>query len=297
MQTLSKIKRTALPVALVLLMAAGCRDAGGQRTAQQTDPQTVAGNTLKSIRVTDNVPYREGESRSWVLDLAEPENFGPEIRPVIVLIHGGGWRMGSKQERPFRSMLLHYANLGYVTVSLDYRLDGEAPFPACIADVKCAVRWIKANAERLRIDPERIGAYGHSAGGHLAVMLAVSSDNEELEGDGPWREYSSAITCAVGGATSTQRHPPKRFWEPQYEHCWPIYYLSADRPPLLFLQGEADQTVDPAIVKDYVEKAKAVGADVEYIGVPDLGHDVSYTLALEITQPAMDEFFATHLQK
>ncbi len=296
MKTISKIKRNMLPLALVLVVAAGCRGAG-QPTTGQADPQTTAATTLKSIRVTDDVPYREGESGSWVLDMAEPENFGSEIRPVIVLIHGGGWRMGSKQERPFRSMLLHYAGLGYVTVSLDYRLDGEAPFPACIADVKNAVRWLKANAKRLRIDPERIGAYGHSAGGHLAVMLAVSSDNAELEGDGPWREYSSAIACAVGGATSTQRHPPKRFWEPQYAHCWPIHYLSPDRPPLLFLQGEADQTVDPALVKDYVEKARAVGADVEYIGVPDLGHDVSYTLALGITQPAMDDFFAKHLQK
>ncbi len=296
MKTISKIISNLLPLVLVLLVVAGCRDAA-RRTTAPADPLTTAGATLKTIRVTDNVPYREGGSEAWVLDLAEPENFGPEIRPVIVLIHGGGWRMGSKQERPFRSMLLHYAGLGYVTVSLDYRLDGEAPFPACIADVKNAVRWIKAHATELRIDPERIGAYGHSAGGHLAVMLAVSSDNPELEGDGPFREFSSAIACAVGGATSTQRHPPKRFWEPQYAHCWPIYYLSPDRPPLLFLQGEADQTVDPAIVKDYVEKAKAVGADVEYIGVPDLGHDVSYTLALDITQPAMDNFFAKHLQK
>lgn len=296
MKTISKINRNLLPIALVLLVAAGCRE-GGQKKNDGADTRTATENSLRTIRVTDNVPYREGDSRSWVMDMAEPENFGPEIRPVVVLIHGGGWRMGSKQERPFRSMLLHYANLGYVTVSLDYRLDGEAPFPACIADVKNAVRWIKANAARLRIDPERIGAYGHSAGGHLAVMLAVSSDNEALEGDGPWREYSSSIACAIGGAASTQRHPPKRFWEKEYEHCWPIYYLSADRPPLLFLQGEADQTVNPAIVKDYVEKAKAVGADVEYIGVPDLGHDVSYTLALDITQPAMDAFFAKHLKK
>ncbi|MDR2883416.1 MAG: alpha/beta hydrolase [Alistipes sp.] len=295
MKTISLINRGLLPAALVLLAAAGCRDAG--QRARQTEPPATEQAALKTIRVTDDVPYREGDSRSWVLDLAEPENFGPETRPVIVLIHGGGWRMGSKQERVFRSMLLHYANLGYVAVSLDYRLDGEAPFPACIADVKCAVRWIKANAARLRIDPDRIGAYGHSAGGHLAVMLAVSADNPELEGDGPWREHSSAIACAVGGAASTQRHQPKRFWEPRYAHCWPIHYLSADRPPLLFLQGEADQTVDPAIVKDYVAKAKAAGADVEYIGVPDLGHDVSYTLALDITQPAMDEFFAEHLQK
>ncbi len=291
MKTTIPIKNSWIFLSMFLLFAAaGC---GGGRKA----PEQNAGNGLKSIRVTDNVPYREGGSSSWVLDLAEPENFGEEIRPVIVLIHGGGWRAGSKQERVFRSMLLHYANLGYVTVSLDYRLDGEAPFPACISDVKCAVRWIKAHAAELRIDPERIGAYGHSAGGHLAVMLAVSSDNEALEGDGPWQEYSSAIACAVGGAASTQRHPPKRFWEPQYEACWPIHYLSADRPPLLFLQGEADQTVDPAIVKDYVDKMKAVGADVEYIGVPGLGHDVSYTLALEITQPAMDGFFAKHLKK
>ncbi len=273
---------------LCSILLAGCVGQGNKKAFSII-------NSEKSIRLMRDVPYREGDSKSWVLDLAEPVNFGEQIRPVVVLVHGGGWRMGSKQEPVFQTMQLYFANQGYVTVSLDYRLDDEAPFPACIGDVKCAVRWLKAHAEELRIDSDRIGAYGHSAGGHLAVMLAVSSDNKELEGDGPWQEYSSAITCAVGGATSTQRFPPKRFWE--FEECWPISYLSAERPPLLFLQGEADQTVDPALVKDYVVRMKAMGADVEYIGVPDLGHDVSYTLALDITQSAIDTFFAKHLKK
>ncbi len=268
---------------ILLVVTTGCYSTG-----KKADPGVTA--NLKTIRVTDDIPYREGIEKC-VLDLAMPENFGEEIRPVIVLIHGGGWRAGSKQERVFRCMLLDYAYQGYVTISIDYRLNQDAAFPACIEDVKCAVRWLKAHNKELRIDPNRIGTYGHSAGAHLAVMLAVSNDNKDLEGDGPWQEYSSGVACAVGGATPTEIGNSNNPWS-KYPEWWPIGYISADRTPVLLLQGEADPIVKEPLVKGYYDKMKSVGANVEYIMVPDLGHDVSYTLALNITKPAMDEFFA-----
>lgn len=271
------------------ILGTGCCTDSAQKTASTGD------TALKSIRVTDNIPYREGNEK-WVLDLAEPINFGEELRPAIVLVHGGGWSFGSKQERVFRSMLLDYANQGYVAVSVDYRFNQEVAFPACIEDTKCAVRWLKANAGKYRIDPERIGAYGHSAGAHIALMLAVSSGNKELEGDGPWQEYSSSIACVVGGATPTEIGNPRNPWS-EHPEWWPIGYISADNPPIQLLQGGADPIVKAELVEDYYQKMKAAGADVEYIVVPDLGHDVSYSLALEVTQPAMDNFFAKHLKK
>ena len=183
-----------------------------------------------------------------------------------------------------------------MTVSIDYRLNQDAAFPSCIEDVKCAVRWLKAHAKELKIDPERIGTYGHSAGAHLALMLGVSSENKDLEGDGPWQEFASSVACAIGGAPPTEIGNPNNPWSLRPD-WWPIGYISANTSPLLLLQGAGDPIVREPLVTDYYNKMKAVGANIEYILVPELGHDVSYTLALNITKPAMDDFFAKYLKK
>ncbi|MDL2244824.1 alpha/beta hydrolase [Parabacteroides sp. OttesenSCG-928-J18] len=248
------------------------------------------------VALTSDISYREGGSKSWVLDLAVPMNFGDEgLRPAIVLVHGGGWRAGSKQDIVFRNLLIDYALQGYVTLSVGYRFDQEAAFPACIEDVKCAVRWLKAHAKELRVDPERIGTYGHSAGAHLAMMLGVSSDNADLEGDGPWKEYSSKVACAVGGAPPTEIGNPNNPWS-QHPEWWPIGYISAKVSPLLLCQGIEDPIVKVELTDDYVEKMRATDADIEYVRIKG-GHDVAYNVGLAVTKPAMDAFFAKHLKK
>ena len=159
----------------------------------------------KEIKLTSDIQY-DPISPSCVLDVAEPVGYGSEgLRPAIVIIHGGGWSAGSKHDLVYRNLLIDYALQGYVTVSVEYRFNQEKAFPACIEDVKCAIRWLKAHAKELRIDPERIGCTGHSAGGHLSLMMALSSENKALEGEGrPWGEFSSSVACAVGGAPPTE---------------------------------------------------------------------------------------------
>jgi acetyl esterase/lipase len=252
-------------------------------------------NGLKSIKVIDDIPYRQGDSNSWKLDMAIPENPDKKPMPAIVIVHGGGWRAGSKQDLVYRSMLLDYANQGYLTVSVGYRLDQEAAFPACIEDVKCAVRWLRAHAKELNVDPDKIGAFGHSAGAHLVLMLAMSSDNPALEGDGGWNEYSSKINAVVGGATPTQIGPQRPNWnKPEW---WPIGYISANTVPMLLIQGIVDPIVRVELVDDFVEKMKATGApDLSYIKIEGGDHDVAYSDSLRITKPAMDEFFERTLK-
>ena len=255
--------------------------------------RSVDNEVFKKVVVTSDIPYREGDSKAWLLDIAEPVIFGDEgLRPAIIIIHGGGWRGGSKHHMVYRDLLIDYALQGYVTVSVGYRFVQEADMPACIADVKCAVRWLKAHAKELRVDPERIGSYGHSAGAHLSLMLGVSSGNKELE-DGPWQEYSSNIQCAAAGAPPTQTNRGNWAEHPEW---WPIGYISADHPPLLLLQGIDDTTVRVEYTDDYVEKMKFVGADIEYVRIPG-NHGVAYEFGLDITKPAMDAFFAKHLKK
>ncbi len=256
---------------------------------------TASGSEYNTITVTHDIPYREGGSSnpSWMLDLAMPANFGSELRPAMVIVHGGGWRFGSKSDDVYRRFMLDYARKGYVTININYRLIDEAPFPACIEDVKCAVRWLRAHAAEFNVDPERIGGYGHSAGGHLALMLAMTPGTAGLEGDGGWDEYSSRLNVVVGGAAPTELGRDVPMADPVW---WPIGYISANHPPMLLIQGSDDPVVRPELTDDFVEKMKAAGANIEYLKIDSVGHGVAYADKLEITDPAMEKFFAKHLK-
>ena len=258
----------------------------------------AAGQTQKTIKLTNDIRYREGESKSWVLDLAEPVDYGDTgLRPAIVIIHGGGWSMGSKNVDVYRGLMIDYALQGYVVINVEYRLQQEGGFQGCIEDVKNSVRWLKGHAAELRVDTNRIGAYGHSAGAHLSMMLEVSAGNKALEGDGPYQEYSSAVTCIAAGSPPTEIGRPMAMHDAHPE-WWPIGYFAEAKnaAPQFLLQGTEDPVVKPALTDSYVEKMKAGGADIEYLKVPG-DHDIAYSDALEITKPAMDRFFEKHLKK
>lgn len=246
-----------------------------------------------SIKIVRDIAYREGDSNAWRLDLASPTTQTDELRPALVIIHGGGWRAGAKEVDVYQKMMTDYAKKGYVTINVEYRLTGEAPFPACIKDVKCAVRWLRAHAEQCGVDPDRIGAYGHSAGAHLALMLAMVPESAGLEGDGGWDEYSSRVNVAAAGSPPTElgRDVPMGNTE-----WWPIGYISAEHPPLFLIQGGRDRVVRSELTEDFVEKMKAAGADIKYLKIEGDGHGVAYAESLDVTDPALEEFFAKHLQ-
>jgi len=252
------------------------------------------GVSPKRIVVLDDITYRSGDSQAWKLDLAMLEPKGDELRPALVIIHGGGWNAGDKRDRPYRSMLLDYALKGYVTISVNYRLTREAPLPACIEDCKCAVRWLKAHAKEYQVDPNRITAYGHSAGAHLVLMLGLAGPDAGLEGDGGWNDYSSSITAVAGGSPPTEMS--SRYGDP--EKYSPITYVSADALPILLIQGTADPIVRKEVTDRFVEKMKSVGAkDFRYEVVEGAVHDVAYNNYLDITSKAIDNFFTDVLAK
>jgi acetyl esterase/lipase len=252
--------------------------------------QSQAATEPKRIAIHDDIRYRSGESQGWLLDLAMPENFGPELRPALVIVHGGGWSGGSRKSRPYRRLLMEYAGNGYVTISIDYRLLAEAPMPEMVEDVHCAVRWLKAHAAQYKVDPNRIGVYGHSAGAHLAFMLGVSPP--PVEGDCQWNEFSSEVTAIAGGSTPTVL--PGRFGES--ERYSPASYISDKMPPLLLIHGTADPIVPVGPVDDYVAKMQAAGADVTYLKIENGDHDVAYDDSVERSLTAMAQFFTRTLQ-
>ncbi|HHY86264.1 MAG TPA: alpha/beta hydrolase [Verrucomicrobia bacterium] len=293
-------RRTQRITGLLLLfgvaLIAQAQSQGGDRSIASPNSTAAApthADHTNSVKVIRDIAYREGASKAWRLDLAMPVEPPTELRPALVIVHGGGWRTGSRTVDVFQRMMTNYASKGYVTINVDYRLTGEAPFPACIEDVKCAVRWLRAHAAEYHVDPDRIGAYGHSAGAHLAMMLAMVPKSAGLEGDGGWTEFSSRVNAVAAGSPPTElgRDTPmaKTEW-------WPIGYISADQPPMLLIQGGADRIVRPELTEDFVQKMKAKGANIEYLRIDEAGHDVAYSQSLEITDPAIEKFFATHLK-
>ncbi|MEX2261351.1 MAG: alpha/beta hydrolase [Bryobacteraceae bacterium] len=121
-----------------------------------------------------------------------PENRGARL-PVVVWVHGGGWRAGSKDKPRCLSLVRE----GYAIVAINYRLSGEATFPSQIYDVKAAIRWVRANAKQYGFDPERIAVFGASAGGHLAALAGTSGGVKELEGSLGNAEESSRVQAVV----------------------------------------------------------------------------------------------------
>jgi len=291
----------------------GQKRAAGQR--KMKGPQAApALQVPPGVKLLGDLAYREGNP-AWKLDLVLPETPAPapRPRPALVFVHGGGWRSGDKRQGYFLQGALDYAQKGYVCISVNYRLTDEAPFPACIEDVKCAVRWLRANARQYQVDPNRIGAYGNSAGAHLVAMLGLAGPAAKLEGDGPYQDQSSGVQAVCCCATPTDflnwggpGQPfrgegtllpgPAETVEARKKQASPISYVRRDAPPFLVIHGNADGTVPFSQGQSFAEALKKSGArDVTFLEVEGAGHGV-FMQQQDIAHPALEKFFARTLR-
>lgn len=232
---------------------------------------------MEGVTVQKSVVVGKAGDRDLLGDLYLP-TVGAGLRPAIVVVHGGGWRKGRPQSvRGFGELL---GQAGFVCLLADYRLTGEAFWPAQIEDVKCAIRFLRANSSTLGVDPDRIGIVGDSAGGHLALMAAVPCT---FEGSGGHAAHSSAV-AAVGSMYGPTRIRFDRERanhvtlmgehanEEDYDRASPITYDLNGFPPCLLIHGVEDNAVPVSNSVDFHDRLTRLGRPVDLHLFPGLGH-------------------------
>lgn len=254
----------------------------------------------ESIRVERDLPYAGTDNPRQRLDLYLPKQPKSSKLPVIVFIHGGAWMGGSKDGH--LGQLAPFVRTGdYAAASVGYRLTDEAQWPAQIHDCKAAIRWIKANAAKYGLDPDRIAVWGTSAGGHLVAMLGTSGDVPELEGDlGPrkdadGKDLTSKVACvanyfgptdlpAMIGPPSQIDHAAPNAPEARLiggalpdnadkaKAASPITYVSAGDPPVLTVHGTDDPLVPYAQAVRFDKALRAAGVTSYLVAVQGAGH-------------------------
>jgi acetyl esterase/lipase len=241
--------------------------------AQDRKAPIPPGTTIKR-----DIDYVPNASAAQKLDLAIPPSKEP--LPLVIWVHGGGWQKGDKTPNPAVALL----QFGYTVAGVNYRLTQEAIFPAQINDCKAAVRWLRANAKEYNIDPDRIGVWGASAGGHLVALLGTAGDAKELEGDGGNEDVSSRVqaVCDFFGPsdltrvldpTAADNAVPKLMGGPLREkrelaaQASPVTYVTSDDPPFLIMHGGDDPLVHPRQSRWLYEalRAKKVPAQLKII--------------------------------
>ena len=295
---------------LLMLMATSASWALGQ-APKKSLPLRVG----KSVKQITDISYAGTDNLRQSLDLILPTHPRAKKLPVIVFIHGGAWRQGDK--RGGRNLLTPFVDSGkYAGVSVAYRLSQEAKWPAQIHDCKAAIRWIRGNADKHGLDPDKIAVWGTSAGGHLVAMLGVSGDVEALEGSlGDHTQMSSRVTCVanyfgpsdllsmdhfpsdivhnapdspesqlVGG--SIQEHQEKT------RQASPLTYVSEDDAPFLHVHGDKDKLVPFNQSVQLDNALDDVKVSSLLITMTDKGHGRFESPGLN---QLLEQFFAVHL--
>ncbi|MCB1231302.1 MAG: SMP-30/gluconolactonase/LRE family protein [Verrucomicrobiae bacterium] len=238
------------------------------------------------MTVHRGIDYAIFGERKVAMDVFVPAGDGPF--PGVLLVHGGGWTGGKREA--FEPFAVELAKRGYVVGNVDYRLATEAKFPGAVLDCKAAVRWLRAHAKDYRLDPERIGGVGGSAGGHLTGMVATTGhDPSKFEETGNSPGQSAALQAAVlMGAGVDQVTRVKEAKNQRIENCViffgaefsenpdiyaqgsPITHVSKETPPLLFLDGEFDMPGERYV--EMRKKLDTLGVPNEFVMIPGAKH-------------------------
>lgn len=278
-------KRAFLLTVVMLGMAPGI---GAQTPAVKPSetsaqpPANPATSPLSSVQ--QDVPYGTAGGHPLLLDIYEPSERSSELRPAVVLIHGGGWTSFDKSTMHTMGMFL--ARCGFVAFAADYRLlhGNENIWPAQLDDVQRAVRWVRANAAKYGVDPDHVGAFGHSAGAQLASLLGMEDTRDNS--DAALARYSSRVQAVVevSGPSDFTTHRDAdddaflaTFFGgdyAQHSKIWqdasPVFHVSKNVSPFLIMHGTQDADVPIAQSQELADKLKQAGASVKFVTVEDV---------------------------
>lgn len=268
---------------------------------QNRPAQTGAAAIPDTIKARLDIPYAENENPRQQLDLYLPKKHSTDKPlPVIVFIHGGGWKAGDRKGG-MRNVAPYVASGDYAGVSVGYRLTNEAQWPAQIHDCKAAIRWIRGNAKELNLDADHIAVWGSSAGGHLVSIVGTSGDVSALEGRlGKYTNLSSRVQAVVNYYgpenfltmveqpstidRTVQDYPESLLIGGRVQdmadaakNASPVTYISKDDPPFLTAHGTKDPLVPFAQATELQTKLKAAGVASVLITMKDGGHGFGST--------------------
>jgi len=249
------------------------------------------------VEARADVPFL-AEGRSEKLDLYLPKNRKPgERSPAVLLIHGGGWKEGDKAQAREVEFGTFLAENGFVAASVNYALRSAGRFPVNLQDCKNGIRYLRAHAEELGVDPARIAVMGGSAGGHLALMVAYTADDPAFSPDQPYPGVSDQVRAVVdfygitdiGGRKKTDpegKPTGPRGMDPEgkavfgpgeeeWKKASPIAHVRRNVPPTLIIHGKKDTTVDRDQSQLLADALKKAGAEVELVWLQKAGHSFS----------------------
>lgn len=263
-----------------------------------------------NIEEIKDIEYKNINGKSLQLDIYRPENIDKPL-PLLVFIHGGSWKSGKRSD--YLVYLLSYANKGYITATVSYRLLRDGPYPACIEDINDAVRWLHQNAGNYGYDPSRIALIGGSAGAHLALLAAYGWGNYETITDssvsvGHTRMVKAVVDIygPVDLTTEYARNQPlvtsflAGKWEESpdiFRQASPVHYLDKNDPPTLILHGTSDRLVPVSQSERLNEMLDSLSVPCIFHPLPGWPHTMDIVLRVnDYCQDKMDEFFRQYLK-
>lgn len=293
-----------LLLSLVLLV-------GGGLIAHAQEKKAAGPATPPGITYLADIEYGAGAGEKLRLDLARPEKLD-KAAPCILVIHGGAWAKGDKKQHT--DLIYKFAQQGYVAATVQYRFCPKHFFPAQVEDVKCAVRFLRANAEEYKINPALFGAIGFSAGAHLSMMLGTMGKDDGLEGSGGHADQSSQVQCVVAffgptdltrtdftpisvGLVSNFMGSTPENDKGERKRASPLTYVDQGDAPILMFQGTKDPLVphtQATVMADALTKAGVPGR-VELLLGGDHGGNWGGDEYLRTWEQSL-KFFGQHLK-